>query len=79
MKKLIILFVSIILLCGCDDINNTPTKQVESFFNNYQTLDSNVLTELDAIINNEEMFDEDQKVTLKDIGSIDEIKNMLMN
>ena len=57
MKKLIILFVSIILLCGCDDINNTPTKQVEAFFNKYQTLDKDVLDDLDRIIAEEEMFD----------------------
>ena len=57
MKKLIILFVSIMLLCGCDDINNTPTKQVESFFNKYQTLDQDVLDDLDRVIAEEEVFD----------------------
>lgn len=57
MKKLIILFVSILLLCGCDEINNTPTKQVESFFNRYQTLDSDVLDDLDRVIAEEEVFD----------------------
>lgn len=57
MKKLIMLFVSIMLLCGCDDINNTPTKQVESFFNKYQTLDEEVLDDLERIISEETAFD----------------------
>ena len=48
-------------------VGNTPTKKVEDYLNNYQTLESNVLAELDSIVNNEEMFDEDQKVTYRDI------------
>ena len=39
-------------------MDNTPTKKVETYLNNYQTLDSNVLAQLDAIVENEEMFDE---------------------
>lgn len=57
MKKLIMLCVGIMLLCGCDDINNTPTKQVESLFNKYQTLDEEVLDDLDRIISEETLFD----------------------
>ena len=70
MKKLFTFLTFALILTGCsigEDMNNTPTKQVETYLNNYQTLDSNVLTELDAIVNNEEMFDEDQKVTYRDI------------
>ena len=70
MKKLFTFLTFALILTGCsigEDMNNTPTKQVETYLNNYQTLDSNVLTELDAIVNNEEMFDEDQKITYRDI------------
>ena len=70
MKKLFTFLSFTLILTGCsigEDMNNTPTKQVETYLNNYQTLDSKVLTELDAIVNNEEMFDEDQKVTYRDI------------
>ena len=70
MKKLFTFLSFALILTGCsigEDMNNTPTKQVETYLNNYQTLDSNVLTELDAIVNNEEIFDEDQKVTYRDI------------
>ena len=69
MKKILSILSVLLIMTGCSltDMDNTPTKQVETYLNNYQTLDSNVLTELDAIVNNEEMFDEDQKVTYRDI------------
>ena len=59
MKKIIIslMLVSTFLLSGCDDINNTPTKQVESLFNKYQTLDREVLDDLDRVIAEEIIFD----------------------
>ena len=70
MKKIFMFLTIILSLTGCsigEDMSNTPTKQVEEYLNNYQTLDSNVLASLDAIVNDEEMFDEDQKVTYRDI------------
>lgn len=69
--KRILLFLSFgLILTGCSigtDMNNTPTKRVEDYLNNYQTLNSNVLTKIDSIVNNEEMFDDDQKITYEDI------------
>lgn len=69
MKKLLCVLGLAITLSGCSLMNmdNTPTKKVEEYLNNYQTLDSNVLSELDSIVDQETMFDEDQKVTYKDI------------
>ena len=70
MKKFLLIFTLVLVLTGCsltENMDNTPTKQVETYLNNYQTLDSNVLAELDSIVNNEELFDEDQKVTYRDI------------
>jgi len=70
MKKFLTFLTLALVLTGCsigEDMSNTPTKKVEEYLNNYQTLDSNVLAELDSIVNNEEMFDEDQKVTYRDI------------
>ena len=70
MKRFLTILTFVLILTGCtigEDMSNTPTKKVEEYLNNYQTLDSNVLAELDAIVNNEEMFDEDQKVTYRDI------------
>jgi len=70
MKKFLTFLTFVLVLTGCsigEDMSNTPTKRVEEYLNNYQTLDSNVLAELDAIVNNEEMFDEDQRVTYRDV------------
>jgi len=70
MKKIITFLVFALSLTGCSlgkNMNNTPTKKVEEYLGNYQTLDSNVLARLDSIVNNEELFDEDQKVTYRDI------------
>ena len=46
MKKFIFLIIIFFSLIGCtlDDIDNTPTKQVEAFFNNYQKLNDNVIS-----------------------------------
>jgi len=70
MKRIFTFLAFALILTGCSigaDMDNTPTKQVEAYLNNYQTLDSNVLAKLDAVVENEEMFDEDQKVTYRDI------------
>ena len=70
MKKIIYILSLFFILTGCSigsDMDNTPTKKVETYLNNYQTLDSNVLAKIDAVVNNEELFDEDQKVTYSDI------------
>ena len=70
MKKFFTFLTFALVLTGCsigEYMSNTRTKQVEEYLNNYQTLDSNVLAELDAIVANEEMFDEDQQVTYRDI------------
>ena len=70
MKKFLTFLTFALILTGCSigtNMDNTPTKKVETYLNNYQTLDSNVLANLDAIVENEEMFDEDQKVSYRDI------------
>ncbi len=53
MKKLIVFLVTILALTGCSlgkDMNNTPTKKVEAYLDSYQTLDDNILNDLDTII-----------------------------
>ena len=69
MKKVLSILGLALVLTGCSigNMDNTPTKKVETYLNNYQTLDSNVLSELDSLVNQEEMFDEDQKTTYRDI------------
>ena len=69
MKKVLSILGLALVLTGCSigNMDNTPTKKVETYLNNYQTLDSNVLTELDTLVAQEETFDEDQKTTYRDI------------
>lgn len=68
MKK-IILFIMVLGLFGCSlsDIDNTPTKQVEAFLNNYQTLDKKVLDDLDIVIAKQRSFDRAQSLKYRDI------------
>ncbi len=58
MKKIIIVFC-LFLLCGCN-LNNTPTKKVEDLFTKYQTLDKDILSDLNEVVNREE-YNQSQK------------------
>ena len=57
-KKILMLAVSLVLLTGCNDMMNTPTKRVEEYLGKYQILDSTVLTELDDVVDNSNYSDE---------------------
>ena len=67
MKKYIILVFMFLLLVGCENVSNTPTKQVESFFNKYQILDREVLDDLDNVLLNEENLSEENKNKYRDV------------
>lgn len=69
MKKILYIISCSLILCGCNimDMKNTPKKQVEKFFNSYQTLDKNVLESLDNIVNKETNLTSDQKEKYRDI------------
>ena len=63
MRK-IVFIISLIILVGCTtlDISNTPNKKVEEFLNKYQTLDEEVLNQLDNVIESKtELNDEDKE------------------
>ena len=69
MKKIITLLLSITLMSGCslgEDMTNTPTKKVEGYLNNYQTLNENVLTDLEDLISDMD-YKDDQKDRYRDI------------
>ena len=68
MKKILVI-ISILFLCGCgcSTIMNTPTKKVEEFFGKYQTVDSEVMKQLDGVVFIDETLDENQKVEYKKI------------
>lgn len=71
MKKIFCLLAAFVFLTGCSCTNgtllNTPTKKVEMFLANYQTLDEDVLTQLDEVIDRVDTFNDTQKDTYRDI------------
>ena len=69
MRKFILFILLFLSLTGCSlsEIDNTPTKQVEELFNNYQTLDQKVLDDLDVVIAKETSFTNEQKKEYREI------------
>lgn len=63
MKKIIYFLAGILLigLVGCGDMENTPTKQVESLLSQYQTLDNKVMEDLDAAIDEQGALTDNQR------------------
>ena len=66
MKKKLLLLVSLILVTGCNDMMNTPTRRVEEYLGKYQILDSTVLTELDNVVDNSD-YSKDYKEEYKEL------------
>lgn len=69
MKKIILCFsciLAVILLSGCS-MDNTPTKKVENFLDNYKNQDETVLTQLKEMIDTDTLMDEEQRTTYSDI------------
>ncbi len=68
MKKVITVLVGILLLTGCGNkMFNTPTKKVEAYFSNYQSLDKAVLSQLDKVVAEEEKFNTKQRESYRDL------------
>lgn len=65
MKKIAWAFalLMIVLISGCGEktMLDTPTKKVEAYFNNYQTLNDDVLTQLDETIDKDDTLGENEK------------------
>lgn len=63
MKKFLLILTScLFVLTGCDsNMDNTPTKKVEAFLNNYQTLDNSVLEDLDTTLAADTTLSEDDR------------------
>lgn len=70
MKKIALVFaMMIVLLSGCGEkkMLDTPTKKVEAFFSNYQTLDEDVLTQLDETIDSDQTLTDDIRDDYRDM------------
>lgn len=66
MKKLIYIFI-LLLIVGCNNLSNTPKKQVEEFFKKYQSLDKDVIADLTESINVNDTWTTDQKIKYEKI------------
>ena len=83
MKKLIMSFAMFMILTGCTfsitDVDNTPTKKVEAYLNNYQSLTEDVLSDLDITrCKNILMYLEkggQTFITVAEIGKVELTKN----
>lgn len=65
MKRIIFWLCCIMLIVvGCKpmkDLNNSPVKRTEEFFNKYQTLDEEVIDDLYNVLANETTFNSEQR------------------
>ena len=66
-KKIIFIWLLIIFITGCGNSNMTPTDKVEEFLGKYQSMDSEVLTQLDKVISNDTTMDDTQKKDYKSL------------
>ncbi len=60
MKKIILLFMLLSFLVGCS-LANTPTSKVEDLITKYQKVDSEITTNIDDIINKENLTEEQKE------------------
>lgn len=68
MKKMIVAVVLLFLFTtGCGDMSNTPTMKVEDFLGKYQSMDSDVLSQLEDVIKEDTDMDEDQRKEYKSL------------
>ena len=65
MKKIISIFIFLLLLVGCS-LSNSPTSKVEDLLTKYQTLDKDIVNGINSIIE-EENFTSIQKDRYKKI------------
>ena len=68
MKKLLfILFFVFLFLIGCDNTINTPTNRVKAFFGKYQSLDKEVVEDLNTVIDKESSLSKEEKKEYKEL------------
>ena len=58
MKKILIFLLFIFLVSGCGKDTNSPTSEVQKLFSNYNSLSSDVLIQLDSVMESENLTDE---------------------
>ena len=66
-SKVLLVATALFLVVGCGNMMNTPTKKVEEFLSKYQTLDKDVIDQLDDVIDESESFTEEQREKYHDL------------
>lgn len=66
MKKVLIFLFFILIISGCGKNTDTPTSEVKRLFSNYNSLSSDVLIQLDSVMESEDLSDE-QIVKYKEV------------
>ena len=56
MKKIYLLLVLCFMLVGCS-MGNTPTARVEALFNKYQTIDNDISSGIDSVLDEQNLTD----------------------
>ena len=66
MKKIFYIVLSVFILTGCGNMNNTPTKKVEALLSKYQSNDSEVMNDLDNVLLTDSNFTDDERNDYKE-------------
>lgn len=61
MKKIIMVFISIVLLTACS-LSNTPKSKVEAYLNQYNNLSDNVKLDLESKVSSENLSEENKDI-----------------
>lgn len=60
-KIVVCAFILLLVIVGCSNNMSTPTNKVEEFLGKYQSMDEDVLKQLDQVIKDDDSMNDDQK------------------
>lgn len=60
-KIVVCAFILLLVIVGCSNNMSTPTNKVEEFLGKYQSMDEDVLKQLDQVIKDDDTMNDDQK------------------
>ena len=63
--KIVLGFLFLLILVGCNNSMNTPTSKVEEFLGKYQSMDSYVTTQLEQVLSDDTTMSDEQKEDYK--------------
>lgn len=60
-KIVVSAFILLLVIVGCSNNMSTPTNKVEEFLGKYQSMDEDVLKQLDQVIKDDDLMNDNQK------------------